>query len=90
MSNLLVDKVGAQLPGWKGRLLTQSGRLALVNSVLTSLPVYHMTSIPLSKWAIKRIDRIQRNFLWKGQDDLREGTVQSVGSEHVGQRAWEG
>jgi mannosylglycoprotein endo-beta-mannosidase len=70
---VLVNKVGARLPGWKGRLLTRAGRLALVNSVLTAVPVYHMTSFPLSKWAIKRIDRIRRDFLWKGKDDPRRG-----------------
>jgi len=53
---LLIDKIGARLPGWKGRLLTRAGRLTLINSVLTSIPVYHMTVFPLSKWAIKRTD----------------------------------
>lgn len=56
----LKDKIGARLLGWKGRLLTRAGRLALVNSVLTSMSVYHMTSFPLSKWAIKRIDPMER------------------------------
>jgi hypothetical protein len=69
----LIDKIGARLPGWQGRLLNHAGQLTLVNSILTSIPVYHMTSFPLSKWAIKRIDRIQRNFLWKGSDDPRKG-----------------
>jgi len=71
---ILIDKIGGRLPGWKGRLLNRAGRLTLVNSVLSSIPVYHMTSFPLSKWAIKRIDRIRRNFLWKGADDARKGT----------------
>jgi hypothetical protein len=39
-----VDKLGARLSGQKGRLLNHAGRLALVNSVLTSILVYHMTS----------------------------------------------
>ena len=59
---ILIDKIGARLPGWKGRLLTRAGRLTLINSVLTSIPVYHMTIFPLSKWAIKRIDRLRRNL----------------------------
>jgi hypothetical protein len=67
------DKICARLPGWQGRLLNRVGWLTLSNSVLTSIPVYHMTSFPLSKWAIKRIDRIWRNFLWKGCDDPRKG-----------------
>jgi peptidoglycan/LPS O-acetylase OafA/YrhL len=51
------------LPGWKGKLLTKSGHLMLVQSVLSAIPSYHMTEFPLSKWAIKRIHRIRRNFL---------------------------
>jgi hypothetical protein len=32
-----------------------------------------MTAFSPSKWAIKRIDRIRRNFLWKGADYARRG-----------------
>jgi hypothetical protein len=32
----LVDKVAAKLPRWKGMLLTKTGHLTLVNSVLDS------------------------------------------------------
>jgi mannosylglycoprotein endo-beta-mannosidase len=70
---VLIDKIGARLPGWKGRSLTRAGRLTLINSVLSSVPVYHMTSFTLSKWAIKRIDRIRRNFLWAGSEEARAG-----------------
>jgi hypothetical protein len=54
----LIDKVVGQLPRWKGKLLNKAGRLTLVNSVLSSVVLYHMTVFPLSKWMIKRIDRI--------------------------------
>ncbi|RLM65542.1 uncharacterized protein C2845_PM16G03340 [Panicum miliaceum] len=70
---ILIDKVGAKLPGWKGRLLNKAGRLTLVSSILSSIPTYHLTVFPLSKWAIKRIDRIRRNFLWRGEDVARGG-----------------
>jgi hypothetical protein len=39
----LIDKVASKLPNWKGRLLNKAGRLALANSVLSSIVVYHMT-----------------------------------------------
>jgi hypothetical protein len=68
---ILVDKVAARLPGWKGKTLNKTGRLALVNSVLSSVVIYHISVFPLSKWAIKRIDR--RNFLWRGLEDARGG-----------------
>jgi hypothetical protein len=43
----------------KGRLLNKSGHLTLVNSVLSSVVVYHMTMFSLSKWSIKKIDKIK-------------------------------
>jgi hypothetical protein len=46
---VLVNKVADKLPGWKGKLLNKEGRLALVNSVLSSMVIYHMTVFPLSK-----------------------------------------
>jgi hypothetical protein len=70
---ILVDKVTAKLPSWKGRLLNKVGRLTLVNSVLTSTIIYYMIVFPLSKWAIKRIERIGRNFLWNGAEEARSG-----------------
>jgi hypothetical protein len=56
----LVDEVVAKLPRWKGKLLNKAGRLELTNSVLTSIVFYHMTVFQLSKWVIKKIDRIRR------------------------------
>lgn len=70
---IIVDKIGARLPGWKGTLLSRAGRVQLVQSVLSSIPTYPMTVFPLLKWAIKKIDRIRRNFLRKGSDDARGG-----------------
>jgi hypothetical protein len=61
--HVLIDKVARKLPKWKGKLLNKSGRLTLVNSVLSSTVIYYMTAFPLSKWAIRKIDKIRRHFL---------------------------
>jgi hypothetical protein len=42
----LLDKIGARLLGWKGRLLSSAGRETLVKTVLSSQPIYHMTVFP--------------------------------------------
>jgi hypothetical protein len=39
----LVEKIGARLPGWKGKILTTAGRETLVKTVLSSIPIYHFT-----------------------------------------------
>jgi hypothetical protein len=69
----LVDRVATRLPGWKGRLLSKTGCLTLVNSVLSSIVIYHMSMFQLSKWAIRRIDKIRCNYLWRGTEEARGG-----------------
>jgi hypothetical protein len=63
----LLEKIGARIPGWKGRFLTTAGRETLVKTVLSAQPIYHMTAFPELKWLIRKIDRIRRSFLWRGE-----------------------
>jgi hypothetical protein len=70
---VIIDKVATKLPKWKGRLLNKPGRLTLVNSVLTSVVLYHMMVFSLSKWAIRRIDNIRQGFLWQGSENAQGG-----------------
>lgn len=64
----LIHKVSNRLSGWSASLLSMTGRIVLINSVLTSLPVYFMTAFLLPKWVINEIDGVRRNFLWHGCD----------------------
>lgn len=70
---VLIDKIAAKLAGWKGKLLNRMGRLALINSVLTSLTTYYLTIFAPTKWVVKRIDKLRRSFLWKGEEEAKEG-----------------
>ncbi|KAJ1277359.1 hypothetical protein BS78_05G288800 [Paspalum vaginatum] len=40
---------------------------------MSAITTYHMTVFPLSKWDIKKIDKLRRNFLWKGLEEFRGG-----------------
>jgi hypothetical protein len=64
----LIDKVGCKLPSWKGKLMLKAARAQLVKSVLTSVVTYHATVFDLPKWLIKKVDKLRRNFFWKGED----------------------
>ncbi|KAJ3672429.1 hypothetical protein LUZ60_007150 [Juncus effusus] len=55
----LIEKFEQRLQGWKGTLLSSGGRLTLINVVLTSLPVYHLTVFKFPKWVIQEMDRIR-------------------------------
>jgi hypothetical protein len=69
----LIDKVAARLAAWRGKLLNKAGRLILVNTVLTAIPTYYLTVFALKKWAIKKIDKIRRSFLWRGSEIANGG-----------------
>lgn len=69
----LVDKVADKLPGWKAPLLNKAGRLVVVKSVLTATPIHLLAALELPKWVMKKIDKIRRNFLWKGREQTRWG-----------------
>jgi hypothetical protein len=64
----IIEKINKRLASWKGRLFSKAGRETLVKSVLTVQPIYLLTVFPAQKWLLKRIDKIKRNFLWKGEN----------------------
>lgn len=69
----LIDKVAGKLQTQKGRLLDKAGRLTLVRSVMSSILIYFVTVFKLKKWALKKIDKIKRSFLWTGSDQANGG-----------------
>ncbi|CAD6258634.1 unnamed protein product [Miscanthus lutarioriparius] len=69
----LIERIRQRLPRWKGRWLNKAGRLTLVTYVLSSMPTYHLTVFPLAAWAKKKIDKIRRSFLWKGEENANGG-----------------
>lgn len=77
----LIAKCDKYLAGWKGQLLSGGG-LTLTNAVLSSVPVYHMCSLPLPKGVIAAIDRRRRAFLWTGEETC-SGSQCLIAWEHA-------
>ena len=59
----LLDKAMAKISSWHGRHLTQAGRVCLAKSVLTSQPVYLLTTIKLPKDTLEDLDKLRKRFL---------------------------
>ena len=60
----LVERIEKRLTGWQTRMISRAGRLQLVQSVMSSIPIYHMMCFKLPKWVIYRIDKARRVCLW--------------------------
>uniref|UniRef100_A0A8I6X1C4 Reverse transcriptase domain-containing protein n=1 Tax=Hordeum vulgare subsp. vulgare TaxID=112509 RepID=A0A8I6X1C4_HORVV len=63
----LVDSVAGRLPTWKAWLMNKAGRLALVKSVLSAIPIHQMLALAPPKKTPKQLEKIQRDFLWAGR-----------------------
>jgi hypothetical protein len=71
---LWIDKIADRLPNWKARLLNLAGRTTLVKFVLSAIPTYLLIAINIPQWVIKSIDKIWREFLWKGRKEVNGGS----------------
>ncbi|XP_073105176.1 uncharacterized protein [Elaeis guineensis] len=62
--NFIIERILVKLAGWKWKLLSQAGRLTILQSTLSSVPLYLMShcAIPLS--VMDKIQRYFKAFLW--------------------------
>eukprot|EP00253_Pinus_taeda_P021003 PITA_21003 len=61
---ILLEKLEVRLLLWTHRALNMASRLVLIKAVLHSMPLYLFSILAASKWVLKEIKKIQRNFLW--------------------------
>ncbi|CAJ2642215.1 unnamed protein product [Trifolium pratense] len=62
----IIESMKKRLSSWIGRNLSIGGRVTLINSVLSSLPLYFFSFYKAARCVINQLLRIQRNFLWGG------------------------
>lgn len=69
----IIDSVAARILAWKGKLLNLAGRSTLTAVTLSAVPTHTAIAVCLSPWAVGRIDRRQRGFLWSGSETVAGG-----------------
>ena len=68
----VLDRLDSVLAGWKARTLSKAGRLTLIQSVGTALPIYAMQTAALPKQFCRQIDSRLMRFWW-GHKNLKKG-----------------
>ncbi|GKU89787.1 hypothetical protein SLEP1_g3881 [Rubroshorea leprosula] len=68
----LVNSFKKKLASWNGQNLSLGGRITLLNSVLSSLPMYLMSAYKIPKGIFSSLDKIHMNFLWGGMRERKK------------------
>ena len=66
--DLIEEIFRERLASWKIQYISKGGRLTLIRSVLSSLPIYYLSLFRMPQKVCARLDRFQRQFLWGGSD----------------------
>lgn len=52
------------MAGWRGKLLSDSGKVILIRSCLASVPIYLLSFFKFPKWALEMINSQMAHCLW--------------------------
>lgn len=64
----IINKCRERLSGWKSKNVSMGGRITLIKSVLSGIPLYYIAVFKAPKVAIRELEKIRRNFLWGSYD----------------------
>ena len=62
----LKEKVCGRIESWQSKYLSRAGRTTLIRAVISSVPIYTMSSFLIPKKLCKELDSIASKFWWKG------------------------
>ena len=60
------EKMRRRLALWKRQYISKGGRVTLIKSTLASMPIYQLSLFRMPKIVARRLEKLQRDFLWGG------------------------
>ena len=60
------ERFRKRLAMWKRQFISKGGRITLIRSTLSSMPIYLMSLVRLPRVVRLRLEKIQRDFIWGG------------------------
>ena len=68
----VLDKLDTKISNWKGKWLTKAGKKTKISSVLTAIPTYPLSCLPLPKFLHHKLESKLRDFLWNDYEDSKK------------------
>jgi hypothetical protein len=65
-------KMRNKLGPWQGKMLVMGGRVTLINSSLTSVPLYMLSFYRIPSGVKEKLDKIRNSFLWGETEDKKK------------------
>jgi hypothetical protein len=59
---MIEERIEKRLSGWKGKMLTVGGKLVLINSLLSSLPMFMLSFLGLPRGVLEMIECFRSRF----------------------------
>ncbi|KAJ9700573.1 hypothetical protein PVL29_006060 [Vitis rotundifolia] len=66
------ERFKRKLATWKTQYLSKGGRLTLIKSTLSNLPIYFISLFVIPRKVRLRLEKIQREFLWGDLEERRK------------------
>ena len=57
------ERLRKRLAMWKGQFISKGGRISLIRSKLSTIPIYYMSMLRMPRVVRLRLEKIQRDFL---------------------------
>jgi hypothetical protein len=70
--NPIEKRFASKLGCWRSKMMSYGDRLVLINSVLTSLPMFMLSFLEIPIGVRKRLDYYRYNFFWQSNEHKRK------------------
>lgn len=69
--NLVIETVQRKLATWKSNYLSFEGRITLIKSAISNIPIYFLSSFTIPKGIAIKNETLQKQFLCCGNSDFK-------------------
>jgi hypothetical protein len=69
---LIEECIEKKLSSWKRKYLSVGGRLVLINSVFSSLPMFMLSFFEIPKGVLEKIDYFRSRFFWQNDSQRKK------------------